>query len=85
MITIEQKHKIRKRKSHKIRIRYFAACRAFIFILEKESQQFTYLKQQKNENKSGREMCHKIIHRSERFWQEIMFVLIYFFLHKNNS
>ena len=48
------------------------------FVLGKKSQQFTDLKQQKIENKSAGEMVRKIIHRSERFWQEIVFVLIYF-------
>ena len=54
-------------KSNKIYIRYFAAFCLYIFILGKESQQFTYLKQQKIENESSREMLHKIIHWKEGF------------------
>ena len=47
------------------------------FHFEKGKSTIYLFKQQNIENKSGREMLHKIIHRSERFWQEIVFVLVY--------
>ena len=50
---------------------------AISFLFGEGNSTIYLLKQQKIEKKCGREMLHKIIHWSERFWQEIVFVLIY--------
>ena len=54
-------------------------CMLFVYCyFGKETSTIYLLKTTKNWNNSAREMFRKIIHRSERFWQEIVFVLIYF-------
>ena len=53
-------------------------CLLFVYFHFEERKSTIYLlKTTKIENKSGEEMLRKIIHWSKRFWQEIVFVLIY--------